>query len=128
MIVRYSHNNHGASSRARGNVLNQIANIDKQRISNILQNQLDVSTSGLSFRISHDRSRLHDHILGNVNSSANICAILGQMIYSGIGTRVRIFNNTVLCSSRNDDLQSIGIQGQRIASGGRNLYTNLRIG
>ena len=98
-------NDHITIGRARSDILNQRINrnIDLTVLS-IGKYQLQISTLSLTFRIGDNRTALNNHILRNVDCSADIRTILSQMVSCSktISSRLILYDSISICVGKND--------------------------
>ena len=126
-------NDHIASCRTRGDILNQRINGDVDlAVLSIGKHQLQISTISLTFRIGDNSTALNNHILRNIDCSADICTILSQMIGCSKTFSSRlVLNDSIGVCIWDNDLQTFLTFGlvklQSIASSGRKLHLNSRL-
>ena len=126
-------NDHIASSRTRGDILNQRINRDIDlAVLSIGKHQLQISTLSLTFRIGDNSTALNNHILRNIDCSTDICTILSQMVGCSktVSSRL-VLNDSIGVCIWDNDLQTFLTFGiiklQSIARSGRKLYLNCRL-
>ena len=121
-------NDHIASSRTRGDILNQRINRDIDlAVLSIGKHQLQISTLSLTFRIGDNSTALR-----NIDCSTDICTILSQMVGCSktVSSRL-VLNDSIGVCIWDNDLQTFLTFGiiklQSIARSGRKLYLNCRL-